>query len=456
MTSEEKINEMKSQLEAENKYKVLTQAEYEALLLLSNPTGGVRTEAAAVTAGKSVATATSIGIGKDTAASTAVTSISLPKGAGAIPKYSFAWPAASSVSTPGGLGAIPKFVFPGSSPVAPVTPPLSASYIAPTYSHPKLPIFSGQEGKGEVTYEVWSYEVKCLQNSYTVPDHVLLQAIRTSLRGDARTMITTLGERATVTDILGKLDGFYGMVSTCETLMQNFYSDYQKDSDTIVQYGSRLEQTLSRALRNSNMESATRDAMLRTKFWTGLSNQQLKSSTRHLFDSIKDFQLLLREIRKVEQEEASNIRPAGKQKVVQQHYGQTSDISDVAQLSKQLNEMMGKMKAMEKKIDSQQQLLSSKQFSFSNEGSQQQYGRPNFNRGRGNSFDRGYGRETYRGSYRGTYRGQNRDRGRGYQNSDNNSYEPNNLSGGSQGRNRGGANGRGTSRGGYSGRRGLN
>lgn len=40
--------------------------------------------------------------------------------------------------------------------------------------------------------------------------------------------------------------------------------------------------------------------MLRTKFWTGLSNQSLKNSTRHLFDTIKDFQHLLRDMRKVE------------------------------------------------------------------------------------------------------------------------------------------------------------
>ena len=48
-------------------------------------------------------------------------------------------------------------------------------------------------------------------------------------------MITTVGENATVADILDKLDGFYGNASTSETLMQNFYSDYQKDDDTIVE-----------------------------------------------------------------------------------------------------------------------------------------------------------------------------------------------------------------------------
>lgn len=445
MSSEEKkIEEMKTKLEAGNKFKVLTQHEYEALLLLSNPTAALGTATAVstvhtttvTTVHKPVITAVS-----STAVST--TGVSTTSVAGAIPKVSFTLAPGSTVSTPSGGGAIPKFVFPGYSPVHPMTPSLSGSFVAPTYSHPKLPVFSGQENKGDVTYEVWSYEVKCLQNSLTVPNHILLQAIRTSLRGDARSMITSLGENATVADILNKLDGYYGLVSTCETLMQNFFSDFQKESETVVQYGSRLEQTLSRALRDSNMEQPARDAMLRSKFWTGLSNRQLKNSTRHLFDSVKDFQLLLREIRKVEQEEATDIHPAGKQKIAQQHYGQTSDLPDTAQLSKQLSEMMEKMKAMEKKIDSQQQVLSSKQFSFSDDNYQQRYGRSQFNRGRSNSYSRGSGQNNYRASSGG------RNRGRGFQNFGNND-DQSNVGGGSRGGNRSGPNGRWTNRGGNS------
>ena len=259
------------------------------------------------------------------------------------------------MSTPSG-GANTKFTLatPGLSPIPRLSVPttsLNASFVAPAYSHPKLPVFSGHENKGEVTYEVWSFEVKCLQNPHAVPDHVLLQTIRTSLRGSAKTMITNLGEDATVTDILTKLDDFYGNVSTCETLMQTFYSDFQKDDDSIVKYGSRLEQTLTRALQTTSMELSLKDAMLHPKFWTGLSNQQLKNSTRHLFDKVKDFQLLLREMRKVEQEQVSISLPAGKQKVAQQHSGHTADLPDVSQLSKQLNEIMEKMKNVEKTID---------------------------------------------------------------------------------------------------------
>ena len=89
-----------------------------------------------------------------------------------------------------------------------------------------------------------------------------------------------------------------------------FYSDYQKDNESLVAYGSRLEQTLSKAIRYGHIELAAKDAILRSKFWTGLKSQELRNSTRHLYDSVKDFQLLLKEIRKVEKEFENSKRPA--------------------------------------------------------------------------------------------------------------------------------------------------
>ena len=74
--------------------------------------------------------------------------------------------------------------------------------------------------------------------------------------------------------------------------------------------------------------------MLRSKFWTGLRSQQLRNSTRYLYDTHKDFPSLLREIRKVEQEESCSQRPVqptvlSKQKVAQQHSSQVpTDQSD--------------------------------------------------------------------------------------------------------------------------------
>ena len=81
-----------------------------------------------------------------------------------------------------------------------------------------MPLFTGAEepSKGETSYEVLCLEVKCLQNPATLSERILLQSIRNSLKGSAREIIVSLGEAATVTDILEKLDGFYGKVSSSE------------------------------------------------------------------------------------------------------------------------------------------------------------------------------------------------------------------------------------------------
>lgn len=42
--------------------------------------------------------------------------------------------------------------------------------------------------------------------------------------------------------------------------------------------------------------------MLRSKFWTGLRDEKLKLLTRHKFDTILNYDRLLREVRAAEQE----------------------------------------------------------------------------------------------------------------------------------------------------------
>ena len=152
---------------------------------------------------------------------------------------------------------------------------------------------------------MWNFEVKCLKSNEYLSEHLLLQAMRNSLRGVARDMLIPLAENASVDDILQKLDGFFGNVATTQTLMQSFYSDCQKEDESIVAFGSRLEHTLSRAIESGHIDSIAKDAMLCSKFWTGLKSQTLNNSTRYLYSNVSDFQTLLKEIRKVDMENSS-------------------------------------------------------------------------------------------------------------------------------------------------------
>lgn len=391
--SDEQVKEMVKFLKESKEYKILTKEEYEKLLSLSSGKEQATTGATSVvTSTPSVAQATD----------------------GARPKYGITSP---------GMSPVPRLQL-----LSNMSMGQNASYLAQPFNVPKLPFFSGSEQpqKNEVAYEVWSLEVKCLQNAQqanNLQEHIVLQAIRNSLKGSARSLLVPLGENASVTDILNKLDGFYGNVSSSETLIQSFYSDFQKEGESIVEYGSRLEQVLSRAVRCGHIDLVAKDAMLRSKFWTGLKSQQLKNSTRHLYDSIKDFQQLLREIRKVEQEDASSSRPPAKPKVAQQQTGQTLTESDsnTNKLLQQMTELMSRMKTLEQKLESQQSTSNNSQASVPQNTFRQQ-----FSRGRGRG---------YRGSWRGNF-------GRGYQN-----YQNNNRGGGSSGGQQVGTSGRGANHG---------
>lgn len=280
---------------------------------------------------------------------------------------------------------------------------------------PKLPLFSGTDEpqKGEVPYEVWSFELKCLKKSGQYPEYTLLQAVRNSLKGLARSMLVPLGEDVCLTDIINKLDGFFGSVSTNENLMQAFYSDYQKESESIVVYASRLEETISKAIQFGFIDQVAKDAMLRNKFWTGLSSQTLKNSTRHLYDSIKDFQILLKEIRKVQQEDQ------GQQKTKARTAAANAEKAEVQteDWKKELKELVSKIDRLEQNINSQQynyQELSRKLNNLELQESKVNTVSSNVERGLHRPFRgryRGFRRSQGRGFQENNYRGQGNYRG---------------------------------------------
>ena len=213
---------------------------------------------------------------------------------------------------------------------------------------PKLPIFSGDDSsKCEEEYRVWSFEAKCLISDGVLDDHLILQAIRASLRGTARQVLIPLGERASSRDILAKLDTLFGNVSSAETVLQKFYTASQQDKESVTVYGCRLESLLQMAIQSGHVKSASRNDMLRSRFWTGLRDEKLKSQTRHMFDSINEFDTLLRRIRAVEQEISVGPRP---QKAHQQSV-QTDSDRKIQKMADQMDTLLKKLKLLEEKVD---------------------------------------------------------------------------------------------------------
>ena len=169
---------------------------------------------------------------------------------------------------------------------------------------PKLPSFSGDEPlqKGDCVFSEWRYEVKCLINDPDFNDRSILLAIRRSVKGTARKIMIPLGETATVSDILDKLDAMFGDVSTKGMLMQELFNAQQRPDESVTSFGCRLETLLQTAIDNGHLSRDSKNDLLRHKFWTSLSSDRLKSQTRHKYDTVLDYNSLLREIRQVEKE----------------------------------------------------------------------------------------------------------------------------------------------------------
>lgn len=238
----------------------------------------------------------------------------------------------------------------------PLTPPPQRrdTHLLPQV--PKISTFSGDESpqRGETTYEGWRYEVRCLASDSTLSEELILQAIRKSLRGIARQTLIPLGPRATLSEILRKLDTFFGNVASNEVVLQQFYSATQKEGESVTAYGCRLEALLQLAINSGHVNSAARDDMLRSKFWTGLRCDKLKGQTRHKYDSIKSYDLLLREVRAVDLE----LNPAQKatdksKKAKAQHNPVQVSESDTKldKLTNQVSALMSKIKVLEKKLE---------------------------------------------------------------------------------------------------------
>lgn len=80
---------------------------------------------------------------------------------------------------------------------------------------PRIPQFSGDDPpqKGDVSYKEWRFEVQCLIGDPDIKPNLLIQSIRRSLRGTAKTMLIPLGEKAGVKQILDKLDILFGEIA---------------------------------------------------------------------------------------------------------------------------------------------------------------------------------------------------------------------------------------------------
>ena len=67
---------------------------------------------------------------------------------------------------------------------------------------PRLSTFSGESGKGDVSFDQWKLEVKGLIKDLLYSPSVIVQSVRRSLRGTAADVLRTLGEDITAETVI--------------------------------------------------------------------------------------------------------------------------------------------------------------------------------------------------------------------------------------------------------------
>ena len=126
---------------------------------------------------------------------------------------------------------------------------------------PQLIPFSGESQKGDVSFEVWKYELLCAINDSIYPNALILQSVRRSLKGRARNILITMEASAASSDILNKLENIYGIVSSRQILLQ-FYLEAQNDHESVADYSVRIENLLRRATVSNTLVASVKHEML--------------------------------------------------------------------------------------------------------------------------------------------------------------------------------------------------
>lgn len=126
--------------------------------------------------------------------------------------------------------------------------------------------------KCETSFDVWKNDVECALRDGACSPNIILQSIRSSLKGKARSLLLTLPTDATPAQILTKLDDVYVNIYPTEKLIQQFYATQQEERETVVDYGLRLESILQRCIERKAISLDARNEMLRTKLWSGLKD----------------------------------------------------------------------------------------------------------------------------------------------------------------------------------------
>lgn len=158
--------------------------------------------------------------------------------------------------------------------------------------------------------------------------------------------------------------------------MQEFYTEKQRQDESVSEWGLRLEEIIQRAIDKGHVAESSRNDMLCNKFWQFLRNERLKNATRLYFDKCTEFEDLRRKVRAEEYEMKAldEVRKRDRVKIQSQCVNVDKGESDTTHM---LEKLIKRMDILENKIDKTSSESRYPNYTY----------KPNY----------GYARQTYRG-----------------------------------------------------------
>ena len=112
----------------------------------------------------------------------------------------------------------------------------------------------------------WKHDVLGTIREGGYSNQVISQAIRKSLRGQAKQVLVSAGSSVSKEEIIKRLERVFGNVSSGEGIFQEFYTASQKQGKSAVTWGLRLEEILKHGVDKGYVKPESKSYMLRNIF----------------------------------------------------------------------------------------------------------------------------------------------------------------------------------------------
>ena len=288
---------------------------------------------------------------------------------------------------------------------------------------PKISQFSGDDLKGDVSFEQWEYEVEILKATHT--SSAIREAITKSLKGSAAEALRALGPVATLEQILTSFKGKYGIAASYDTLMSSLYTFTQQSEEKVPQFATKIETKLSSIKWKfpGRITSDMETKILRDRLFFGIK-KDIRDSIRYRYsDGRVTYAELLKYARESEDEnQDENSSPESSKDKKDKSKAKSSSAIASTSVQNTSNPDLVKLTQVAEKVQKEtekaetllKELLETIN-KYNNPGTGNR-GRGNGSRGRGNGF-RGRGRG--RGNGNGFGRGNNQNQNQNHQASNN-------------------------------------